>query len=296
MSGDARGGTVGKAITLLGLFDEGRLSISVTEAARATGMPKATVYRLLELLVAGGILSKRSAEGGRSTRYGPGLRLLELGRLAAQYLDPSGMIRETMERLRDRCGESVQYVVTSGDFGIYAHVVPPRAPIHLYIGWGRRAPLYAGASTRLLLAWQPPEVIARVLAGPLVPYTRHTPTDPQHIRLLLAQIRQDGYALSFGELVEHTAEMAAPVVDDSSVVGALSLAGFEERYRDPVTAAHLKAELMDAAEELSRKLGYRGRWPYVEQTTGKETSRSSVGGRPSRRLGGRASDAAFGDS
>lgn len=293
MSGDVLGGTVGKAITLLGLFNENRLSISVSEAAQATGMPKATVYRLMELLVAGGILSKRSAEGGRSTRYGPGLRLLELGRLAAQYLDPSGMIREAMERLRDRCGESVQFAVTSGDFGVYAHVVPPRAPIHLYIGWGRRAPLYAGASTRLLLAWQPAEVIDRVLAGPLVPYTRHTPTDPDQLRSLLAEIRQAGYAVSFGELVEHTAEMAAPVADGRGVVvGALSLAGFEERYRDPATAAGLKAELLAAAEELSRKLGYRGPWPYVEPTAGENAARSPTGMPVDKEGGSRASDAA----
>ncbi|GAB6876387.1 IclR family transcriptional regulator [Thermaerobacter litoralis] len=257
-------GTVGKAIALLGLFDESRLSISIAEAALATGMPRATTYRLLEQLVAAGLLTKRGVDGGRATRYGPGLRLLELGRLAARALDPDGVIREAMERLRDRCGESVQFVVASGDAAIYAHVVPPRAPIHLYVGWGRRAPLYAGASTRLLLAWQPEAVVRRVLEGPLVAYTPHTPTDPGHLRALLAEIRRTGYAISFGELVEHTAEMAAPVVDGQGVVGALSLAGFEERYRDPAIAAGLKAELLAAAEEVSRRLGYRGPWPYVE--------------------------------
>lgn len=265
MSGNVLYGTVGKAIRLLGLFREDRLTISVGEAARETGIPRATVYRLLEALRAAGLLDKRAGDGGRGTRYGPGLLLLELGRLAGQYLDPGGIIRQAMVRLRDRCGESVQYVVPSGDVGVYAHVVPPRAPVHLYIAWGRRAPLYAGASTRLLLAWQPQEVIDRVLSGPLVSYTRHTPTDPSRIRSILAEIRRVGYALSFGELVEYSAEMAVPVVDERGVViGALSIAGFEERYRDPETAAELKAALMAAGEELSRRLGYRGAWPYVE--------------------------------
>lgn len=264
MTGAAPGGTVGKAITLLGLFAETRLSVSVGEASRATGMPRATAYRLMEQMVAAGLLTKRGVEGARGTRYGPGLRLLELGRLAAQSLDPNGVIREAMERLRDRCGESVQFVVASGDSAVYAHVVPPRAPIHLYVGWGRRAPLYAGASTRLLFAWQPDEVIDRILASPLVAYTRHTPTNPERLRSLLAEIRRTGYAVSFGELVEHTAEMAAPVVGGQGLLGALSLAGFEERYRDPVTAAGLKAELLAAAEEVSRRLGYRGPWPYVD--------------------------------
>ncbi|ADU51454.1 transcriptional regulator, IclR family [Thermaerobacter marianensis DSM 12885] len=294
MPGEGRSGTVGKAITLLGLFDETRLSISVGEAARATGMPRATAYRLMEQMVAAGLLTKRGVEGGRGTRYGPGLRLLELGRLAARSLDPNGIIREAMERLRDRCGESVQFVVASGDSAIYAHVVPPRAPIHLYVGWGRRAPLYAGASTRLLLAWQPEEVIRRVLAGPLVAYTPHTPTEPGRLRALLAEIRRTGYAVSFGELVEHTAEMAAPVVDGQGVVGSLSLAGFEERYRDPATAAGLKAELLAAAEEVSRRLGYRGPWPYVEPAPGGNPAGRRASPPAGEEGGSHASGAAFG--
>ncbi|WP_243149662.1 IclR family transcriptional regulator [Thermaerobacter sp. PB12/4term] len=281
MPGDGQGGTVGKAITLLDLFDEARLSISAAEAARATGMPRATAYRLLEQMVAAGLLTKRGVEGGRGARYAPGLRLLELGRLAARSLDPDGIIRAAMERLRDRCGESVQFVVASGDSAIYAHVVPPRAPMHLYVAWGRRAPLYAGASTRLLLAWQPEEVVRRILASPLVAYTPHTPTDPRDLLARLVEIRRTGYAVSFGELVEHTAEMAAPVVDGQGVIGSLSLAGFEERYRDPATAAGLKDELLAAAEDLSRRLGYRGPWPYVDPMAG----RHSVGHSPSPRVG-----------
>ena len=62
-----------KAFTILEVFTGERLELSMSEIARATGLPSSTVHRLIQDLVKWGGL-ERTVDG----RYSVGIRLWEI--------------------------------------------------------------------------------------------------------------------------------------------------------------------------------------------------------------------------
>lgn len=232
---------------------ERRREVGLSEAARETGVPKATVYRLLSTLADNGLLARTS-----DRRYRLGLRLLHLGTQVADSLEVRRLAIPTMKWLRDRTGQSTQLVIRDGTEGVYVERVEGTTPVRLYLAVGRRAPLYAGASTRLLLAFCSPERRAAILAeAPPQPHTPNTVTDPVQLRLLLEETRLQGWTVSLGELQPGTAEMAAPIFDHrGKIEAALSIAGPDNLYQPEHVRGYLPL-LMQAAAEISRGLGYR---------------------------------------
>jgi DNA-binding IclR family transcriptional regulator len=107
---------------------------------------------------------------------------------------------------------------------------------------GSRAPLYAGASGKAVLAYLPDSLIDEL---ELVGFQPQTVTDPRKLRADLARIRASGVAWSFGERIAEAVGCAAPVFRASSVAGSISLTvpgyRFEESQRDAIGAAVVAA-------------------------------------------------------
>ncbi len=227
-------------------------TLRLTEVVRLTGLSKATAYRFLATLQAHGFV-KRTPD----RRYGLGLRFLELGARVAEGLDVRRFAIPHMRRLRDLTGQSVQLVVIDGNEGVYVERIEGTTPVRLYIAVGRRAPLYAGASTRLLLAYCPRARQTEILtANPPIPHTPNTITDLERLNVVLTETRTRGWTVSMGELQPGSAEMAAPVFDfRGQVVAALSIAGPDMLYGPEQIQRYLPL-LQAAAEAISREMGY----------------------------------------
>lgn len=240
-----------KALGLLDLF-ETHGSLGLSEVAQTAALPKATALRLLSALEEHGLLSRTA-----DRRYRLGLRLIRLGAQVAESLDVRRLAVPHMRRLRDQTGQSVQLVVLDGDEAVYVERLEGTTAVRLYIAVGRRAPLYAGASTRLLLAYCTPERQAEILAArPPQPHTPNTVTDPVKLRELLQQTRTRGWTVSMGELQPDSAEMAAPVFDyKGSVIAAVSIAGPDRLYGPGFIPEYLPL-LQTAAEAISREMGH----------------------------------------
>jgi len=247
--------TLERPLHLLGFFSEERPYWGLSELARASGWPKATCLRSLRALENHGLLVRENE------RYRLGTRLVHLGTLVKAAYPARQTALPLMQALRDATGQSVQWVVRDGHEGVYLEVLEARSRVRLYIAPGRRAPLYAGASTRLLLAFAPLAVQEAVLAGQRQRYTPATLVALARLKELLAQTRETGFAASFGELEPHSAELAAPIRGaGGEVLAALSLAGAEALYREQYTLSDYLQALSQTAEEISRRLGYTGPW------------------------------------
>lgn len=247
--------TLERPLYLLGFFSEERPFWGLSELARASGWPKATCLRSLRALEQHGLLVREN------DRYRLGTRLLHLGTLVKAAYPARQVALPPMQALRDATGQSVQWVVRDGQEGVYLEVLEARSRVRLYIAPGRRAPLYAGASTRLLLAFAPKTVQEGIFQGERKRYTPATPVGLARLQALLAQTRQTGFAASFGELEPYSAELAAPVRGpEGEVVAALSLAGAEAHYRDPKMLSGYLQALSQSAWEISEKLGFVGSW------------------------------------
>lgn len=186
-------GVLDKAVVVINALLVEPLALAALSAA--TGMPRATAYRLAVALESHGLV--RRLDDGRFTL---GLRLIGLGRAAAAGFPLAAVARPILERLRDEVGESVQlYVVEEG---------------------GRRCVLSLQSPHGL--RWIVPE-------GVLLPMERGSAG-----KALADEIGPSGWVESAEEREKGVCSVSAPVVlmtaeFGQSIVAAVSISGPIER-------------------------------------------------------------------
>jgi len=240
---DAQGvRSIRRALDILSLLTEDKPSVSIRDITDATGLPKTTVLRLVHTLEHCGLLWATS--GGYMA--GPGLwRWAFLARRGWQ-LPP-----ETQALMRDltaQYGETVNlYVLRDICRVCVAQQESPRALRHV-VQVGDELPLWAGASSKVLLRDAPGSLLARI--------ARQSPYGPGHVATLrqwITRAAADGYAVSHGEREEGLSAVAAPVTGQSgAVVAALSLSGPSLRFT-PDRVTEFVAALRDAAARMSER-------------------------------------------
>lgn len=243
-----------KAARLLEAVADAGVPVRLSELSRRTGIPKPTALRLLAALTAAGLVARVPGSSGGGYRLGA--RVLYL---AGRVNHGDSLVihaRPILQRLRDATGETVGIYRREGQQVVCVECLVSEHAVRLHMQPGAVGPLHAGASARLLLAHADPDEVEAVLAGPLEPFTENTLVDPDVLRGELERIRREGYSVSFGELVPHTAAVSVPVRDRTGrVAAALSAAGPDVRIREHLTG--IRDVLLAAGRELSRQLGYQ---------------------------------------
>jgi DNA-binding IclR family transcriptional regulator len=256
------------AVRLLEAFLDGPAECGTSELGRRVGLSKSTVHRLAATLVEAGWLDRNPA----TDKFRLGLRLFELGSVVAAQLEVRQCALPLMEDLMQRVGETVHLAILEGDALVYVAKVESRHAIRLFSRVGQQGPIHATGVGKVLLAYAPPNVVQRVLAGPLPAYTPRTLADPARLCSSLDAIRERGYAINQEESELGLVSVAAPIRDHAGeVVAALSAAGPSQR----LTRARLPwliGQVVDAAQEVSRRMGYRESpahrsVPHVERLT-----------------------------
>jgi IclR family transcriptional regulator, acetate operon repressor len=253
MGDEARGGvrSVHRALRALELIaEEGELG--VTDLGRGLGVHKATASRLAATLADGGLIERDPT----TDRYRLGFGLIRLVGAAMASIDLVRTAHPVLEELADRTRETINIGVLSGSGVVYVDQV---SSAHLIAGtnWvGRRTPLHASSSGKVLLAHMPESERQQLLARPLEAVAARTVTDPARLLRQLEEVRARGYATIQDELEEGLNAVAAPVRRlGGEVVAALSISGPSFRVR-AVDLPRLGRLTIDAADAVSRRLGY----------------------------------------
>ena len=208
----------GKLLAVLDAFTRERPALTLSEIARAVGVPLSTAHRLVaELCAWGGV--ERDEDG----RYRVGLRVWELGALAPRGLGLREAALPFMEDLYEVTHENVQLAVRDGAELVFVERIAGRSAVGVLTRVGGRFALPPTGVGLVLLAHAPVEVQEEVLARPLVGYTRHTITDRGQLRRVLAEVRRSGVAISDRQVTGDAVSVAAPVEVRGSVVAALSI-------------------------------------------------------------------------
>lgn len=242
--------TVVRSMDLLQLFLT-YPKLNISEMAKLSGIPKTSVLRMIGSLEEMGFL-KKDREGS----YSLGLLFLQYGNLVAERLDIRHIALPVMQQLRDDIQEAIHLVLRDGDECIYIEKLDTDHPVRLFTKIGRKAPLYAGASSRIILAFMPELEREEYLeATELQPIASGTITDKAELRQTLERSRHEGYSFSRSELENYTAELSAPIFDHTGqIVAALSAAGLEVQFEEE-RIAELVQDVQQAANEISRRLG-----------------------------------------
>jgi DNA-binding IclR family transcriptional regulator len=226
---------------------------SLAELARATGLPRSTVHRILAALEGEGYLEQDGAG-----RYRASLRLVLLGQRVLGQNALLAAVRPAMRRLLAATGETVFCGTLDEEGVLVLDVLPSSRPISPLPRPGSRAPAHASSMGKVLLAHLPAAAQGRFLARPLPRFTPHTITEPPRLADALQQARQTGYAVNAEEEDLGVACVAAPVRDASGqVVAALSVAAPAPRMWE-AGLPRFVGLVSDAAERASRSLGWTG--------------------------------------
>ncbi|WP_340374452.1 IclR family transcriptional regulator [Streptomyces sp. SS7] len=235
-------------LELLGRHDEA----GVTDMAAELGVHKSTASRLATALEMRGLIEQTEERG----KYRLGLGLIRLAGAATARLDLSQQSRQVCERLAHRIAETINLAILDRDAAINIDQVLGPSALTTHNWLGRRTPLHATSSGKILLAHLPEPHLADRLMEPLERYTPHTVTDPSTLRAQIERARADGVAYSLEELEPGLNAVAAPIFAfDGRAVAALSASGPSVRLtaqRLPEICAAVRA----AAEEISDRLGH----------------------------------------
>lgn len=233
--------------------------IAMAELAQDLKLPKTSLHRLLRTLEHGGFVVRA---GGL---YRPGPESFRLAAALAQAA-PSAQFpacaRPVMEVLAEETGETVMLSVMSDKLteSIYLEVIESASPLRFAMRPGNRRPLFAVASGKAMLAFQTPEQQQRYLDNAdFLQFTVET-TRKAEMPALLRRVRKSGVVYDRNGIVDGASGVASPVFDqDGQAFSALSIAGPTER----IDARHgeLEGQVLDAAQRISRILGYAGPFP-----------------------------------
>ncbi len=114
------------------------------------------------------------------------------------------------------------------------------------------------SSGKVIIAFGPPAVRERLLGGRLERSTPHTITGRAELEAQLVDALKDGFARTYEELEVGLDAIAAPVFASSGeVVAAVDVSGPSHRLRAEGRPELVRLTL-DAAADLSRRLGFRG--------------------------------------
>jgi len=216
-------GLLVKALQILDLFTDRRSAWTQVELARETGLARSTLSRLVRFLCARSYLMEQRG------RYVLGFAAVDLGRRAQLQFNVVDLCYDLLEKVAEVTGETA--ILTGYDESRSCVVCLAQIPsrhggLRVFDNIGNTYPLYAGASSKAVLAFLPEQAIARVLAGPLNPVNAAVKINAKKLRAQIADIRKKGYVVTREETFPGVFGVGVPVLTPHSrPLGSIAMAG-----------------------------------------------------------------------
>lgn len=217
---------------------------SLLQLVAATGMPKSSVHRYLEVLVQEGFL-ERDAQTGT---YRLGARIVSL----ASSETPLLVIRARpyLERLRDRFDETVNLGILSGDNIVYLDIVESPKTVRLAARVGDRDMVHSTALGKAIAAALPETEVKALLQRTGLPRrTANTITRAADFMKHLELVRRHGFAVDDQEN-DIEGRCVAIVIPARRVQYAISISGITSRFPMSKTA-DVAREMREIISELA---------------------------------------------
>lgn len=218
-------GGLAKGLRLLESFDAAHARMTVTEAARRTGLTPAAARRCLLTLQDLGYLR---SEGRWFTLDHGALRIAYAYAASTQL---PRLFQPVLDGLSERSRESASLAVLHGDAVLVAARSTARRTMRVGLGVGSRLPLHCSAAGRALLLDQTPaQVRERLGALPLERFTPRTRTGLRELLRELGASRARGWTACDEEIELGVRSIAVPVSGrDGRTVAALTISTRAER-------------------------------------------------------------------
>jgi DNA-binding IclR family transcriptional regulator len=243
--------SVDRAVTVLEILAK-HGEAGVTEVAEELGVHKSTAFRLLGVLENRGLVAQTQDRG----KYYLGAGMLRLAGAAALRMDISQESGPVCRALADELGETVNVAILDDDAAVNIMQARGAASVTAQNWLGRRTPLHATSSGKVLMAYLPRSARELLVARKLPRFTERTVTAPGELRELLDAVAGQGFATASEELEIGLNAVSAPVrAHDGKVIGAISVSGPAYRVAEE-SLPRLAKRVVEVGQELSRRLGF----------------------------------------
>jgi IclR family KDG regulon transcriptional repressor len=246
--------SIKKAIEVLEALAERENGLGITQLSRELNLPKSTIHQILSTLK-----SVRFVEQNFENRkYHLGLRIFELGNIVQSQLQLRKIAHSYLYNLSRKTNETTYLVVLEGNRIVYIDCVESTARLRAHPLFGNLVPLHCTSLGKAIMAFLPEGKINEIIHNEgLERFTDNTITAPQVLKRELKEIRKRGYATDNMEHEEGIRCVGAPIRNHrKEVFAAISVSGPSQRFDPPRIQAMAKL-VVEASEEISRKMGYR---------------------------------------
>ncbi|TAL15797.1 IclR family transcriptional regulator [bacterium] len=244
---------VASALQILEEFRGREPQIGLTDFANRLELHKNTAQRVLYTLESRGYVEQDRLTGN----FRIGVRALELAHLYLRKTDILSMADVALAQIGEKCNETSYLGVLREGRAVYVSTIESTHPVRVVSRVGKSFPLHSSAIGKVLLAFRDREEAKGLIAKiEFETFTPHTIKNADELAVELEKIRKQGYALSEQEYHDGIRGVAAPVYDHlGNVVAAVSITGPVYRFGEERIKSELLPLVMEAAAEMSRRLG-----------------------------------------
>ena len=210
--------SLAKGLRVIEAFGADKPRLSITEAATASELDRATTRRVLLTLHREGYADY----DGKFFTLTP--RVLRLGVAALSSLPLSQVVQPWLEQLSEQIGHSCSVALLDEGEIVYIARAAQKRVMSIGLMPGSRLPAASTSMGRVLLAALPREEVQTVVETlDLTPRTRFSLTDPADIMAKIDAARSNGYAIIDQEIEIGLRSIAVPLFDGHGrVVAALN--------------------------------------------------------------------------
>lgn len=243
-----------RAAQILEAFSLEKKAYTNAELSRKLGVNKSSVTRLLRSLERAGFLEREDRTGAFRLTY----KLYKIGNTYIKQTNLHKAAIPVLTQLAESSKETAHLALLLNFKVSFIDWVDAPQTIGLKSVSGGDLPAHCTANGKALLAYLNHQRLSQFFQDmPLKSYTANTITDPDALKAHLAGIRRVGYAIDNGEFQEEVRGVACPLRDEKGqVVASVSIAGPIYRMNEKVTMERLVPLVKNAAEVISRRLGY----------------------------------------
>ncbi|MEM7466109.1 MAG: IclR family transcriptional regulator [Pseudomonadota bacterium] len=206
--------TIDKAIDVLFELNASSGLMRLSELSESLQMPRSSVHRILATLANRGLVEQDSSGG-----YRTGYALMALG-LGAAARDPLAAIsKPLLEASAKNLGETFFLVAPRAGQLVVVEKAEGNGFVRAAPSLGSTVPHHATAVGKLFLAFD-----SHFQAAELKPYTKATIRSRKKLKDAIEQVRAIGWASNLEEWQPGLSVVAAPVLTEQGIVGAVALA------------------------------------------------------------------------
>lgn len=240
--------SLARGLIVIQAFTQQNPQMTISQLSVRTGLSRAAVRRCLYTLTK---LGFAGAEDG--SRYSLRPRMLTLSHTYTASNTLSSAAQPILERMSAALRESFSVATLDGDDIVYVARTTVNRVMAVDLHIGSRLPAYCTSMGRILLAYLTPEQLETYLTRVnLVPHTTRTVTSVEKLRMLLRNVRRNGYALCDQEYEVGLRSLAVPVfAPNGRAVATINLSGSAPRLSTLEMQTRFLPHLRNAANELA---------------------------------------------